>query len=384
MAIPPVGTLGSYIDHDNGLFTRHRFAVLCFVVMFYNALMMTGRALVPAVKKVWPLRVKHNAKDIATLWAGFCTIAAIYYNKVNHLEPRLPENDVLENRITVAISVMCMCHTLYLFVYNNVFSFLPEDNRPQQAANVVRLTVKLVCATLWLGSGDFMEILQTNPIELKDETYRSAYIVQISLVSMYMWELMVRDLRPVNVLHHNMCLIGASAYAEWASAVEPTRTFATIPVMGALTESVCCLGTMAYRFMPRGPVLKRIMIAETLFIVINFNTLLVCAMVTLYKYSHMASMGWIACQLLLVVFTYPAQMNMARVFWSLTKKAGKPSVAPPAAAKPAVVAAAPIAVRNVSELETAPKSIGELHLRKAVKPEFNIMADTRQTVSCLA
>ena len=324
-SIPDPAALGAFVNTDDGLLTRHRFAVLSFSVLLVNAAMMTCRVMVPYFKQRYPLP-KHSMKDVVITWLGGFAMLALWVGKVDANEPRLEENVVLQHRIKITLATMVFCHCLNHVYMNHVFVSLPEAVRSAQASNAMRGTIKLVLAIYWAGSGDFMRIHSVHPYALTDDLFFSGYLVQICLVAMYMWELLFRDLRPVNIIHHGMCFMGTTSLSEWASAVEPIRTLASIPIFGALTEGVCCLGTMAYRFFPKGALLQRVMLAETVYVLVLFTSLQAYFLYATYAYRALQSNAWLFCNVFLASMTYPAQMNMAYVFWSLSKKAGRKEV----------------------------------------------------------
>ena len=385
---PPVGTLGSIVNTDNGLFTRHRYAMMCTFIVVLYAVAATCRAFVPAVKRLYPLRTKHTVGDVMSLWVGIAMLAGVYLTKVDTEEPRFVELDVLENRLTYAVYGVIACSALQYLYRTRVFSFLDEAACATQASNGVRLTVKLVALFYYVFIGDFLHIMRTHPLEVGNEEFRSSHVVMHMLGAMYLWELLFRDLRPVNVIHHAVTLCGICSTFEWQSVVEPPRILVCIPMMGALSEAVCCLGTMAYRFAPRGRALKRFMLAEAVYVVVVYNLLLVAYIARAVTYHEITSDGWLCVMPVLSLFTYPAQMNMARVFYSLSKKAGKPAKAAvqPAdeaakaemaeiarASKAPGVVAASVSVTHVKTTKTI-KSVGTQPLTGVQPPEMKLFS----------
>eukprot|EP01059_Diplonema_ambulator_P020694 TRINITY_DN34565_c0_g1_i1.p2 TRINITY_DN34565_c0_g1~~TRINITY_DN34565_c0_g1_i1.p2 ORF type:complete len:359 (+),score=83.17 TRINITY_DN34565_c0_g1_i1:55-1131(+) len=321
----PLGTLGSIILEDDYTFTRHRVAWLMAAVFLVSITMSSLRTLHPYVKEKWPMPMKHTAGDVKKLWATFVVCSIMYMSKVSNTDPRFPENHFLQYRFSYYFGAIVLYTAIYKFSLKYIVHNLAAEHRNQQAANIVRVICKLSAFAIWACSGDFYLTATLHPLELTDEIYWTSYLAMFIVTSLYTWEVMFRALMPVNVAHHAIACMGAASTFEWASVIEPCRTITAMPLMGSCIEGFCCIGTMCYRFLPRGKLLKRIMTAEFIFVVVAYNLLLAGYISVLVGYNDLFSFGWgNICMPCLAIFTYPAQMNMARIFWDLRSKADRP------------------------------------------------------------
>eukprot|EP01064_Diplonema_japonicum_P034762 TRINITY_DN731_c3_g1_i1.p1 TRINITY_DN731_c3_g1~~TRINITY_DN731_c3_g1_i1.p1 ORF type:complete len:364 (+),score=22.43 TRINITY_DN731_c3_g1_i1:73-1164(+) len=319
----PLGTLGSIILEDTYTFTRHRlgwFFLTCFLI---SVISTTLRVHVKSLREKYPLQVKHTKKDVAALWIIMAVSSAIYLGKVSNSDPRFPENHLLKYRLSYYLAIFAVYTAVFYAAKKKIVSGLPVEQQDAQAANVVRVIVKLTCFGFWALSGDFSKVVALHPLQLTDEIYTSSYWCIYGVTSLYIWEILFRGMQPVNIAHHAIACMGAGAVFEWQSVIEPCRTITSMALMASCIEGFCCLGTMCYRFLPKGALLKRIMTAEFIFVVVAYNLLLLAYLSVLIGYNDLFSVGWgYVCMPCLTLFTYPAQMNMAKIFWDLRKKAG--------------------------------------------------------------
>ncbi|KAJ9454564.1 hypothetical protein DIPPA_29823 [Diplonema papillatum] len=325
-AAPPVGILGTVLGQnaEQSLFYRNRVATYLFFCLAATAVNHGARVCVPYLAKRFPLRVKFSHGDVLQLVAIWLISYFLYSSCYdNGLHPRFKEDFLQAHRLTFTLLAHAV-YTVMYFVGMRLLAFLPDGQAPAQAANVVRIGVKTGLFAYWCLSGECFTLMATHPLELTSEQYWSSGVVAFGINTLYTWELLFRDLRPVNVIHHAIACMGFVSMMEFANVLEPTRVITAMPFVGSLIETFVCMGSVAYRFMPRGKLLARLMLAITVFVLVSYNLLLLGYVSVLYGYIHLYSFfyGYIGMPCL-VLFTYPAQMNMAKVFYSLYKKASR-------------------------------------------------------------
>eukprot|EP01060_Flectonema_neradi_P000364 TRINITY_DN10242_c0_g1_i1.p1 TRINITY_DN10242_c0_g1~~TRINITY_DN10242_c0_g1_i1.p1 ORF type:complete len:373 (+),score=46.09 TRINITY_DN10242_c0_g1_i1:81-1121(+) len=309
------------INEQTGL-QRHPYGFLMFVIGLVNCLVVTIRTCVPSIASRYPLRVKHSNSDIAQLWGILMLSLVLYVPLVEENLPRFPENWLVRNRLPLIFAALVLYTLIYVFSLLFVVTNLEKGQRPAQASNIVRIFVKLSLFIYWGASGEFSRVMSIHPMKLTDEEYMPTQYVIFGICTLYMWEVAFRDLRPVNVVHHALACMGGGLTFEWGSVLWAMRTVVVMPIMGSLIEVFCCMGTMAYRFLPKSTFLQRLMLAEFVFVAVAYNLLLVAYISALYAFRHTFSYGLgVIGMPALAVFTYPAQMNMAKIFYSLSKRA---------------------------------------------------------------
>ena len=321
MPMAELGTMGTIILPSKNPFERLPLSMLLLFAGVAGPGATILRSTVPYLKKHYPLRVKHTYGDCLQIIAIQAILITMYMMNISYDLPRHPESWLNEHRVPVMASLLTIYTAVYYLCRAYAFQKLPEDQRPAQAANIIRIAVKFSLFCVWALSGEFVTMMNTHPLELTPDIWEPTNYVTLGINSLYMWELLFRDLRPVNVIHHGIANMGFTSYMEWSNLLEPGRTVVTMPIMGSLIEVFCCMGTMAYRFLPKGKFLQRLMLGVMAFVLVSYNLLLVGYLSVLIGYNDLFSFSWgKICMPSLALFTYPAQMNMARVFWVLAKK----------------------------------------------------------------
>ena len=309
------------INETTGL-ERHPYGYMMIAIGLFNCLNVTVRTCVPFVAAKYPLRLKLTPSEVAQLWGILALSLGIYVPLVDETLPRFPENWLLVNRLPLILAALATYTAIYIFSLLFLVSKLEPSQRPAQAANVVRVFVKLSLFLYWGVSGEFSRVMSIHPMRLTDKEYEPTSYVVFGICTLYMWEVAFRDLKPVNVVHHAIACTGGGLTFEWGSVLMAFRTVTVMPIMGSLIEVFCCMGTMAYRFLPKSFFLQRLMIAECMFVMVAYNLLLVAYISSLFAFHDTFSFGLGNVGMpALAVLTYPAQMNMVRVFYSLSKRA---------------------------------------------------------------
>eukprot|EP01059_Diplonema_ambulator_P018574 TRINITY_DN30_c0_g1_i1.p1 TRINITY_DN30_c0_g1~~TRINITY_DN30_c0_g1_i1.p1 ORF type:complete len:376 (+),score=138.66 TRINITY_DN30_c0_g1_i1:57-1130(+) len=346
MTVYPItepGLMGSIYDPETNVFVKHRVGIYLALVNFCTISLTAAAVFIPAVRKRVPWEINATKGEALKLLAIFCIIWGLNITNIGNDFPRFPETWWLQYRLSIMLSLHTLYTTIYFsakYYFKNYYN-LPAEHCVTQAANLVRVLVKLSMFVYWVLPGHIFVPVTTHPLELSAEKYEITHHVSFAINSLYIWEVMFRELKPVNVIHHGIACIGFTSFAEWQNVLEPARTNTSLPILGSLIEGFCCLGSMCYRFMRRGRTLQRLMVALTIFVLVSYNVLLVAYVALLYAYCNLYSFGYgYICMPLLAVFTYPAQMNMAKVYWLLSKKAGMPET--PVEPIPAAVVKEPV------------------------------------------
>eukprot|EP01059_Diplonema_ambulator_P014561 TRINITY_DN25473_c0_g1_i2.p1 TRINITY_DN25473_c0_g1~~TRINITY_DN25473_c0_g1_i2.p1 ORF type:complete len:355 (+),score=76.07 TRINITY_DN25473_c0_g1_i2:49-1113(+) len=321
------GLMGSIIDPETNLFIRHRLGCYLAVIYTVSIALVAASAYVPWVRGKMSWVTKATKAEAMKLVVAFPVLAVLSLaNTANDL-PRFPETWFLQHRLSIMVGL----HVVYTAVYcvlKRVFAKhcnLSQVHAATQAANAIRVIVKLGMFAYWVLPGHLQVVLETHPLELTRERYEPTNHVAFTINSLYLWEVMFRELKPVNVVHHGIACLGFVSIAEWQNVLEPARTVLSIPFIGSLIEGFCCLGTMGYRFLPRGKPLQRLMYAMSIFVIFSYNILLIGFLTLVYAYCDLYSFGYGYIGMPAVaLFTYPAQMNMAKIYWAMGDKAGAP------------------------------------------------------------
>eukprot|EP01060_Flectonema_neradi_P029668 TRINITY_DN4148_c0_g1_i1.p1 TRINITY_DN4148_c0_g1~~TRINITY_DN4148_c0_g1_i1.p1 ORF type:complete len:357 (+),score=62.11 TRINITY_DN4148_c0_g1_i1:56-1126(+) len=321
MPMAELGTMGTIINPSQDPWERLPLSMLLLFAGIAGPGATILRSTVPYLKKHYPLRAKHTIGDCFQIVAIQAILITMYGGNLSYDLPRHPDSWLNQNRVAVMAALLTSFTAVYYLCWAYAFPKLTEEQRPAQAANVIRIGVKFTLFCGWALSGEFITMMNTHPLELTPDIWEPTNYVTLGINALYMWELLFRDLRPVNVIHHGIACMGFTSYMEWSNLLEPGRSVVTMPIMGSLIEVFCCMGTVAYRFLPKGKLLHRLMLGIMAFVLVSYNLLLVGYLSVLIGYNDLFSFSWgKICMPSLALFTYPAQMNMARVFWVLAKK----------------------------------------------------------------
>jgi len=330
------------MDVVQHLLATHPLAFTAFTLVPINLMWLTARSVIskcrpsplvsflkglPVLKLGLPVEANTPA-EIGIFW-GFFFAVSCFYTSVWNWEgrQRARENPVwiVENRFEILIVGLALQTALYEFSKRFVVYTLPIDQRPAQAANVVRVSLKLSLLAYTAACGNWYKILVTSPAELDEKDFEPAYWGPFGMIMLYTWELLFRDLKPVNFIHHGASLIAAWSVVEWYAdnaAGNSVRKIIPVGTVMSFAEGFCCLGTVCYRFASR-KVAAKVMLADAIFVIIVYNIVALCYIGTLYKnWETFDSNSHVSCPLILCL-TYPAQMNMVRIFMALHKKAVK-------------------------------------------------------------
>eukprot|EP01062_Namystynia_karyoxenos_P036958 TRINITY_DN26905_c1_g2_i1.p2 TRINITY_DN26905_c1_g2~~TRINITY_DN26905_c1_g2_i1.p2 ORF type:complete len:407 (+),score=134.61 TRINITY_DN26905_c1_g2_i1:92-1312(+) len=263
----------------------------------------------------------------------FCimfTGVALFYTNVWDPEGRrrTRENPVpiIEYRFQLLAASMVFQTVLFRFARQRVVHSLPEDQRDAQAANVVRVTVKIGLFAYCFFCGNWWNITFKHPGELTEEDFETAYWGPMGMAMLYGWELLFRDLKPINFIHHGASLMAAWSVLEWYDdgiAGNTVRKFTPVGTVMSFTEGFCCLGTICYRYASR-PTASHVMLLDAGFVAVVYNLIASWWIYTLASNweTFDETSRYVSCPLILAL-TYPAQMNMVRIFYILHKKAAR-------------------------------------------------------------
>lgn len=331
------------MDVVQHLLATHPLAFTAFALVPVNLMWLTARSVIskcrpsplmsflkglPVLKLGLPADF-NTPTEIGIFW-GFFFAISFFYTSVWDWEgrQRTRENPVwiVENRFEILIACLVLQTALYEFSKRFVVYKLPVEQRPAQAANVVRIALKLSLLVYTAAYGNWYKIIVTNPADLEEEDFESAYWGPFGMIMLYTWELLFRDLKPVNFIHHGASLIAAWSVVEWYAdnaAGNSVRKILPVGTVMSFAEGLCCLGTVCYRFASR-KVAAKVMLADAIYVIIVYNMTALCYITMLYK--NWETFDWasshVSCPLVLCL-TYPAQMNMVKIFLALHKKAAK-------------------------------------------------------------
>ena len=238
-----------------------------------------------------------------------------------YLEPADRLSSV-ENRFTNFVVGLILSTIVYKLALPVIKKFISADQADAQAANVVRVGIKLSLLIWFFGinCSPVKAILLSKPGELSEPHFECQMIAIQVMAILYVWELMFRELKPINVAHHAYTIASCWAMLEWLPIDQPVRQIGIIPIAGSLIESVCCIGTMCYRFLAPSKQLSKLLVGEGYFVIVAYNLLAVSFFSLMYAFHNYYSTIMSVSLCGVYLFTYPAQMNMAKMFFALARK----------------------------------------------------------------